>query len=210
MCKVLKVIELINDRAELLEIKALVEERLKLMRPFRIMEVLKTCGKEDCSCQDNLDQRHGPYLIAAFVEDGRQRQKNLGRKYLEAEFRSMAQDGAPSWFNFVVKKSVYEKVKEDERYERGWTKRLLKAQEFEEFYGIHHSEDKFDRPYDLYYSYRRYSIEVGRWSDKIDVLESEFRAFGVGTQKGVAILRGLLSRGYYLANEKGDLCALEF
>lgn len=43
------------------------------------VEVMRTCGKQNCKCMKDPKDRHGPYKVISVVRDGKQRPIPLGK-----------------------------------------------------------------------------------------------------------------------------------
>lgn len=173
---------------------------LKGMRVVRIKRIYKRCGKSKCTCAQGAlaDYGHGPYLYAVWSEDGNTRQKSLGREYHDREFGRMTQARLPSWFDkqFSVSPKRYEAMSKQQQW--SCSERALDDQEFLALYNIAPQEDHVGRPRKLRYSRGKYKAALLKAQDALTVGLNEFQHYGVGTLRGVLILRQMISDGFYL------------
>lgn len=205
-----KMKEMLNDLLGLnrKDLELLINEATRLfrsMRKIRIKRIFKRCGKPGCTCEKGelTDYGHGPYLYAIWSEDGKARQMSLGRAFHERELETMANAVPPVWFDkrFLVSQKQYDALKPQRRWScKEWS---LTDAEFLTFYNIPPHEDNVGRPRKLRYDKDKYDTEFSRTRDKHEISFSEFRRYGVGTLRGVFLLRSMLARGFYLV-EKTD------
>lgn len=203
--EVSKTKEVLSDLSELSrkDLELLINEATRLfrsMRKVRIKRVFKRCGKPLCTCAygELADYGHGPYLYAIWSEDGRARQKSLGRIHHEWEFERMAKAVPPVWFDgrFSVSQKQYDALTPQKR--RSCKEWSLTDAEFLAFYNIPPLEDKVGRPRKLRYNKDKFDTEFSRTKDKHEIAFSEFRRYGIGTLRGVFLLRSMLAKGFYL------------
>lgn len=204
--------EMLNDLSELSrkDLELLINEATRLfrsMRKVRIKRIFKRCGKPGCTCAQGelTDYGHGPYLYAIWSENGRARQKSLGRFYHERELERMAQAVPPAWFDkrFFVSQKQYDALTPQGRWScKEWS---LTSEEFLTFYNIPQHEDNVGRPRKLRFNKDKYDTEFNRAKDKHEIGFSEFRHYGIGTLRGVLYLRSILAKGFYLVeNTDGE------
>lgn len=203
--EVSKIQEITNDLSELSrdDLKFLVyraSQLLKGMRKLRIKRLFKRCGKPGCTCTQGelTDYGHGPYLYAIWSENGKRRQKSLGRIYHEWEFKRMAGTELPVWFEkrFLVSEKEYLAKTLEGRW--SCKERSLDDAEFLAFYNILPDEDKVGRPRRLRYHQDKFDAAVSEALDQQTRGENEFQHYGIGTLRGVLHLRSMLAKGFYL------------
>ncbi len=186
------------DRHELAELIFEANKLLKQFRPYRIKEVFKTCGKPDCLCRKGLE--HGPYLYVSYRDGKKTVQKSLGLKLTDGDFSDIETAERPDHFDekYHVLHSSVEGLTREKRNELGLKYIALTHEQFEDLYGMHPEEDRFDRPMRLWVDYGQYEADTTAYNDLQRVLWSPWSQFGVGTAKGIDILYTLENRGYYL------------
>ncbi len=197
--------ELSRDDLEFLIYRA--TSLLKSMRVVRIRRLYKRCGKDGCTCAKGAltDYGHGPYLYATWSTNGKQRQRSLGREYHDREFKRMAQTKLPSWFEkrFHVSNKQFDAMSKEHQW--GCTEKALDDQEFLMLYNIAPEEDHVGRPRKLRYNRDKYKTALLKAQDSLTIGLNEFQHYGVGTLRGVLILRQMLSKGFHLAEKaEGD------
>lgn len=200
-----KIRELLHDLTELNrdELELLLNEATRLfkgMRKIRIKRLFKRCGKAGCTCAQGelTDYGHGPYLYAIWSENGKRTQRSIGRVYYEWEFERMAKAALPVWYSkpFRVSDKEYDALSTQGRWScKEWS---LTDVEFLALYNISPSEDKVGRPRKLRFNKDKFYAEFSKVEDTHTVGESEFRHYGIGTLRGVLLLREMLTRGFYL------------
>lgn len=193
------------SRNELIELQVQIKNRLKEFKPFRIREVYRRCGVEDCYCMDGPSNNewgnlHGPYLYVSWRAEGKTKTISLGRKYTQDEIAKISTKTRPDWQDYyTVSPKEYYQLSEDKRREL-WSITLSDSQ-FEAFHGLPRHEDTMDRYTKFYGSQAQHDRYWGEWNEIEDnqkLASSEWTRFGVGTSKGVKILNGLIRDGYYL------------
>lgn len=208
--KMSKMKEMLNGLSELSrkDLELLINEATRLfrsMRKVRIKRIFKRCGKPGCTCEKGelADYGHGPYLYAIWSENGKARQKSLGRIYHEWEFKRMAGTELPLWFEkrLLVSEKEYLALTPERRW--SCKERSLSDAEFLAFYNILPDEDKVGRPRRLRYNKDKFDTAVSEAEDQQTIGLNEFQHYGIGTLRGVLVLRSMLAKGFYLV-EKAD------
>lgn len=182
------------DLPSLKWMKEAIEVEMSGRVRIRLKHVYKKCNKDNCTCRygDVEEYGHGPYIYVTWSENGRQRQKSLGRCYLKSELDRLADTPRPSVVDFIVPREQAEKNRE--RFDE-WT---LNYDDYAKYYGVYPHEDKLGRPQVVYYDRSRYEKAVSKWRETQVSGTNEFAHLGVGSPRGVRVLRSMLNRGYYL------------
>jgi len=169
------------------------------IRPITIRVVYKKCGKADCTCSyGSLEEYgHGPYLVASYTSDGKQRQRSLGKECDQQFFISLATAPAPPWYKFAVTG----KQKKAMSRERQWdvVERSLTSWEFAAFHGVEKDASAMDRIERMEYDTAEHELAMRDWRAGQDVSANEFMACGVGKYGAVLWLRSMVEKGYYVS-----------
>ncbi len=185
------------NRMELLELSGEIEELLKRFRPYRIKERFVSCGDVDCWCVHSED-RHGPYLSVVFRENGKTRSLALGPKLTLDEMAANVPKRPSVWDYLKVPDYRFQKMPRSST--DGWVSLVLSEAEFEARYGVSKAGDRFKRSDRFWGSEgdcERFDIELGLMEEMEMIQCNPWALYGVGTLKGIAILRRLEGRGYY-------------
>ncbi len=193
-----------EDRETLLLIRKKASEIIETFRPMRLSSVWKRCGRQECTCNDSLDDRHGPYLNLSYNNDkGERVQRSLGPKWQMEDLWDMSEEGRPVWYEpvFVVPDGALRKVRsQEQRREKGWERRDLSDKEFARYYGLALSEDQMTRTRSLWILQDAYQSAVQSWEDMQEIAISNWATHGVGNLKAIRLLDSLLKSGYFLAS----------
>lgn len=185
------------DRYQLERIIELAQVELSGRRPYRLTELAKTCGAQDCRCQQGY--LHGPYLYAIFQNGtGKQTQKSLGRVLIPEDFEAMSQEPFPQIFNFRISdRRLKSNPNLDTRQAKGWKKHELSDSQYLAHYGVGQFEDTFERPTQIWIDQKRYGAAHSQWNNAQKIASNRWKQWGLGTKDGIRYLEDLESQGYY-------------
>lgn len=190
------------DRDSLLRLAEELRTIAKKRAPFRLNDVWKRCGKPECTCNDDPDNRHGPYLVVSYKDiNGTRRQVSLGPKYSTENLWHMAESKIPVRYDpaFIVPTGALRREPDDQdKIARGWEKITLTDDEFEHYYGLAVGKDKLGHHHQLWILEEAFNASVQQWRDKQTIAMSRWAMFGVGNIKAISLLDSLLDSGYYL------------
>lgn len=146
----------------------------------------KSCQKGNCHCRSG--KAHGPYFYVYWVEDGKQRQRSLGRADDNIELPK-----TPTPWDYRLSQAQYDAMPKENV---GIYK--LTDENFLQHYGVSRSEDRFNRPVEIKVNYYAYQRAVSEYEDMAYVLRSSYSAYGVASKRAVLILEDLEKQGFVI------------
>lgn len=186
------------SRPELLELQDDIKTELKNRRPYRIKERVTRCGKEGCWCAEGQNG-HGPYLYVTYREHGKTQAVGLGPKLEEWEMLEAYLDLPDVGLYLTTPDYKYVLMTHDETED--WFYYTMTPRQFKERYGVSKAEDKFGRPDKFWGSndaHIRYESDHAIAIEERNIPHNEWSCYGVSTLRGIAVLKELEKRGYYL------------
>lgn len=197
---------------DLLEMQSDLTVLLKQFKKVRIGKRYSRCGKGGCSCgqgpaDNSWGNLHGPYVVAKFVdcETGKYRVVSLGVHYAREDREALIEKSQQiEWFSFF-KITPPEKQKMPLEEQACLRVYFLTSSEFFAFYGLKMSDDKLDR-YRKYYGtvegMQSFEEKKRRRRELVERMQSSWAVnLGIGSKRGQAKLKNILSGAYYLAED---------